>query len=63
MKYNYVFAWANNPKRAEWKGLMCRMICRGKKNSVLIEFEDGRRECVSAYSIRRIKGRSNEERK
>jgi hypothetical protein len=48
----YRYAWGNNPKRATMKGRLCRVIARGKKNSVMIEFEDGQREIVSRHSYR-----------
>jgi hypothetical protein len=53
--FNYVYAWKNNEKRATMYGRKCRVLARGKKNSVLAEFEDGQREIVSRNSIRLIK--------
>lgn len=50
----YRFAWGNNPKRAEMKGRICRLIAAGKMNSVMIEFlDDGSRECVSRRALRK----------
>ena len=37
----YRFAWRNNPKRATLHNRLCRVLARGKKNSVLVEFENG----------------------
>jgi hypothetical protein len=34
------------------KGRRCRVIVQGKKNSCLIEFENGQREIVSRYAVR-----------
>lgn len=51
----HVYRWGNNPKRATMKGRACRVIARGKMNSVLIEFGGGQREVVSRYAIRRIR--------
>lgn len=47
----YVFRWANNPKRAKMYGRICRVLARGKMNSILIEFEDGQKEITSRLSI------------
>jgi len=53
MKYRY--NWGNNSKRATMKGKICEVIYRGKMNSCLIEFEDGKRECVSRNALRKVK--------
>ena len=50
---SYVYRWGNNPKRAEMKGRTCRVLCRGAKNSALVEFEDGQREVVSRNALRK----------
>ena len=50
----YIYRWGNNPKRAEMKGRACRVLCRGAKNSALIEFEDGQREVVSRNALKRL---------
>lgn len=55
MTHRYV--WKNNPRRKELHGRECRIVARGKMNSILIEFEDGLRECVSRNSVRRIKAK------
>jgi hypothetical protein len=54
-KFNYVYAWKNNEKRITMYGRKCRVVARGKKNSVMIELENGQREIVSKYSIRMVK--------
>ena len=41
------------------KGRKCRILAAAKMNSILIEFEDGQRECVSRRAVRRIKGGKN----
>jgi hypothetical protein len=51
----YYYAWKNNPKRKTLYGRKCRIVARGKMNSILIEFEDGQRECVSRNAVRKIK--------
>lgn len=50
--YPYTYAWGNNPVRASFKGLRCRMICKGAMNSCLVEFEDGRRTVTSVRALR-----------
>jgi len=47
MKYR----WGNNEKRATMKGRDCKIIARGKMNSIQIEFENGQREIVSRRSV------------
>lgn len=32
----------------------CRVIARGRMNSICIEFEDGVRHIVSRYAVRRL---------
>jgi hypothetical protein len=52
----YKYIWGNNEKRKTLQGRVCNVIARGSKNSVLIEFEDGQKEIVSRYSIRKLRG-------
>lgn len=51
----HVYTWGNNPKRATLKGRMCRIVASGKKNSVLVVFDDGQLEIVSRRALRRGK--------
>jgi len=51
--YPYVFSWKNNEKRQALYGRKCRIISRLKKNSAIIEFEDGGREVVSRNALRK----------
>lgn len=37
----------------ERKGQPCRVLARGKLNSILVEFEDGFRVITSRYAVRR----------
>lgn len=37
------------------KGELCRVLVRGTKNSVLVEFEDGFRVCTSRWAVRPLK--------
>jgi hypothetical protein len=39
MKYPYY--WRVKTRHPKRKGMPCRVLARGKKNSALIEFEDG----------------------
>ena len=49
----YKFAWGNNEKRKTMKNRICKVLARGTKNSILIEFVDNRqREIVSRNSVR-----------
>jgi uncharacterized protein YaiL (DUF2058 family) len=47
------YAWGNNVKRAALRGLPCEVLARGALGSVLVRFEDGRREIVSRRALRR----------
>lgn len=49
----HVYVWGNNAKRATMKGRECRVLARGAKGSILVEFEDGQREITSRYAVRR----------
>jgi hypothetical protein len=52
----HFFAWKNNPKRETLYKRECRVLAYGKKNSVMVEFENGQIELVSRNSIKPIKG-------
>ena len=48
-----------------WKGILgnrkgqpCRIVCRGKLNNVLVEFEDGFRVVTSRYAVRKVPERA-----
>jgi hypothetical protein len=41
--------------RPELYGQPCRILARGKMNSLMIEFADGTRHIVSRYAVRKIK--------
>lgn len=50
----YVYAWGNNPRRAELKGRRCVVEARGSMRSVLVRFLDnGERVVTSARAVRR----------
>jgi hypothetical protein len=46
----YVWFW----NRMGRKGQRCRVVCRGKMNSALLEFEDGYRVVTSRSGLRRL---------
>jgi len=55
MEALYCYAWGNNPVRAKLKGRICRVIARGKMNTVMIEFIDiGERVTTSRNALRRM---------
>ena len=53
----HVWAWGTckgkYPETGKRKGRQCRVLARGKKNSILVEFEDGYRAVVSRYAVRK----------
>lgn len=59
--YPLVWAWRVRPIEFDGaffcplplrKGQRCRVIARGSMNSVLVEFDDGRRILTSRYAVR-----------
>ena len=54
-EYPYVFGWGNNALRAKYKGKRCRVLTRGRKNSIAIQFEDGHTMVTSGHAIRVVK--------
>ena len=40
----------------ERKGQPCRVLVRGRMNSILVEFADGFKVVTSRHAVRRIKG-------
>lgn len=40
---------------AKYKGQRCRVLCRGGKNSILVEFRDGHRAVVSRYGVKKTR--------
>ncbi len=51
--YDQVWRW--RARLGERHGQRCRIVARGAKNSVLVEFEDGYRVVTSRYAVRRVK--------
>jgi hypothetical protein len=50
-----VYRWGNNTRRAELKGRLCRVLATGRKNTILVEFENGERVTTSRFAIREKK--------
>lgn len=48
---DHVWFWRS--KLPERKGEPCRVLVRGKMNSVLVEFADGWKVVTSRYAVRR----------
>jgi hypothetical protein len=49
----HVWFWLS--RLPERKGQLCRVLVRGKMNSILVEFEDGYKVVTSRYAVRKIK--------
>lgn len=56
MKYDLVWFWRPQPfpgRTVDRKGARCRVVARGRMNSVIVEFEaDGYRVVTSRYAVR-----------
>jgi hypothetical protein len=53
MTYDHTWYWRS--RLGERKGQRCRVVARGKMNSVLVEFTDGFRVITSRWAVRRVK--------
>lgn len=51
----HYYAWRNNEKRITLYKRPCRIVSRGKMNSICVEFDNGQREIVSRYAVRKLK--------
>lgn len=53
----YVWHWSEKarPALGDRKGQRCRVLARGRMNSIAVEFEDGFRVITSRYAVRRAK--------
>ena len=52
----YRYAWKNNSKRAELYGRPLKILARGKKGSIMVEFTDnGQQEIISHYALKKVK--------
>ena len=51
--FDHVWYWRQRlPNR---KGQRCRVLVRGRMNSILVEFEDGQQVVTSRHAVRRIR--------
>ena len=46
--------WYWKSKLPERKGHQCRVLVRGKMNSILVEFSDGFKVVTSRYAVRKV---------
>lgn len=54
--FDHEWWWkANAMREVDRKGQICRVVARGARNSVLVEFPDGFRVITSRYAVRRIR--------
>jgi hypothetical protein len=52
----YTYAWGNNERRLELKGRVCRIIAKGRMNTVLVEFIDNNEKVTTSIrALREIK--------
>ena len=52
MTFDRVYRWRKY--RPDLFGQRCRIIARGRRNSCLIEFENGVKHVVSRFAIRKL---------
>jgi hypothetical protein len=51
MTYDLIWFWKT--RLPERKGQPCRVLARGKMNSILVEFEDGVKVVTSRFAVRK----------
>jgi hypothetical protein len=51
----YPYRWFWRAKLGERKGQPCRVLARGKMQSVLVEFDDGYRVITGRHAVRKAK--------
>lgn len=54
MTFDHVWYWRS--RLADRHGQRCRVMVRGRMNSVLVAFEDGYQVVTSRYAVRRARG-------
>jgi hypothetical protein len=62
-KFPFVFVWGNNPIRAKYKGKRCRVLAKGTKGTIAVEFFDGHKMTTSWRAIQTPKAVEAEIRK
>lgn len=57
MNWNAPFdhLWYWRSRLPERKGQRCRVLLRGRMNSAMVQFEDGKRYVTSRYAVRKIR--------
>ncbi len=53
MAEHFPFVWRWRCRLPDRKGMRCRVIIRGGKNTCLIEFEDGYKVTTSRWAVRK----------
>jgi hypothetical protein len=48
----FPFVWHFRTRLPERKGEVCRVLARGRMNSILVQFPDGHRVITSRYAVR-----------
>jgi hypothetical protein len=51
---DYPYRWHWRTKLPDRHGQRCRIIARGRLNSVMVEFEDGYRVVTSRFAVRKV---------
>jgi len=52
VKFDHVWCWRS--RLGDRKGQHCRVLARGRMNTILAEFEDGFLVTTSRYAVRRL---------
>lgn len=51
--FDHVWFWQSRMGERNRKGMRCRVLVRGRRNSVLVELEDGEMVVSSRYAVRK----------
>lgn len=54
MSVDFPFIWYWRARLPERKGQRCRVLARGRMNSVLVQFADGWKVVTSRYAVRKV---------
>jgi hypothetical protein len=52
--FDCVWFWRSRMGERDRKGMPCRVLVRGGRNSVLVELEDGEKVITSRYAVRQV---------
>jgi hypothetical protein len=55
----YLYRWFWKSRLPERKGQKCRVLARGKMNSILVEFKDGYKVVTSRFAVRKDNKNAN----